>query len=252
MNNGLYPKFVQINNHQFAVDIFNAVSLFAKNNFCGWLVAETPAQDEEPFPMATWEERHKARSIIKFNFDETELKTGAKLSRAPTPYPKELRALAKHARNLSNLKGESEGKQVVGRRSSREESGKTKDDGKVTGEYQAAAALPAQVSGFGVQIYFTTLVHAKRKNELQSGKTNYKAERRITKRNDELQSGTTNYKAERRITKRNDKLQSGTTNYKAERQITKRNDKLQSGKANYKAERQITKRKDEGRGESYV
>lgn len=54
--------------------------------------------------MATWEERHRVRSIIKFSFDDAELKTGAKLSRAPTPYPKELRALAKHARNIAASK----------------------------------------------------------------------------------------------------------------------------------------------------
>lgn len=64
--------------------------------------AEVKRENEEPFPMATWEEKHRARSLIKFSFDETELKSGARLSRAPTPYPKELRALAKHARNLAS------------------------------------------------------------------------------------------------------------------------------------------------------
>lgn len=64
---------------------------------------------------------------IKFCFDDQEaLKTGSRLARAPTPYPKELRALAKHARNLSQARtsvgsGEEGVVTVVGRRESREE-----------------------------------------------------------------------------------------------------------------------------------
>ncbi|XP_018015311.1 nascent polypeptide-associated complex subunit alpha, muscle-specific form isoform X1 [Hyalella azteca] len=75
-------------------------------------------KDEEPFPMATWEEKHRARSLIKFSFDENELKTGAKLSRAPTPYPKELRALAKHAKSVVAGSKALEGEVVLGRRAS--------------------------------------------------------------------------------------------------------------------------------------
>ena len=48
-----------------------------------------------------------ARSHIKFTFDRSEPESAAaaqgRLLRAPTPYPKELKELAKHARNLQKL-----------------------------------------------------------------------------------------------------------------------------------------------------
>ena len=61
---------------------------------------------EENFPGPDWDEKRRAKSHIKFAFDAEVDKPG-KLTRAPTPYPKELKALAKHARNLQSVKGES-------------------------------------------------------------------------------------------------------------------------------------------------
>ncbi|KAF2367699.1 Leucine-rich repeat [Trinorchestia longiramus] len=99
------------------------------------------SKGEEPFPMATWEEKHRARSIIKFSFDETEPKTGAKLSRAPTPYPKELRALAKHARSLAAGGSKATGSEgVQGRRASHDVIGIDSKEGVVVEEGKRKSA----------------------------------------------------------------------------------------------------------------
>ena len=56
-----------------------------------------------PQQLAALEADLAARSHIKFAFDSCEPSAQGRLLRAPTPYPKELRELAKHARNLQKL-----------------------------------------------------------------------------------------------------------------------------------------------------
>ncbi|CAL4067329.1 unnamed protein product, partial [Meganyctiphanes norvegica] len=58
-----------------------------------------PSSDNIP---ADWEEQRRRKSLIKFATDGEPDKPG-NLRRAPTPYPKELKALAKHARNVYAL-----------------------------------------------------------------------------------------------------------------------------------------------------
>ncbi|XP_076035613.1 uncharacterized protein LOC143021773 isoform X2 [Oratosquilla oratoria] len=61
-----------------------------------------PVNEPDDFEASEWEEERKSKMLIKFSFD-TDMDKPGRLSRAPTPYPKELKALAKHARNLHNL-----------------------------------------------------------------------------------------------------------------------------------------------------
>ena len=56
-----------------------------------------------PQQLAALEADLAARSHIKFAFDRAEPASQGRLLRAPTPYPKELKELAKHARNLQKL-----------------------------------------------------------------------------------------------------------------------------------------------------
>lgn len=58
--------------------------------------------ETDTFPGQGWDEQRRAKTLIKFAFDGDVDKPG-RLTRAPTPYPKELKALAKHARNLHSL-----------------------------------------------------------------------------------------------------------------------------------------------------
>lgn len=58
--------------------------------------------EADTFPGQGWDEQRRAKTLIKFAFDGDVDKPG-RLTRAPTPYPKELKALAKHARNLHSL-----------------------------------------------------------------------------------------------------------------------------------------------------
>lgn len=67
----------------------------------------------DPFPGQGWDEQRRAKTLIKFAFDGDIDKPG-RLTRAPTPYPKELKALAKHARNLNSLQKDSGRQFVVG------------------------------------------------------------------------------------------------------------------------------------------
>ncbi|KAK4292424.1 hypothetical protein Pmani_034804 [Petrolisthes manimaculis] len=71
------------------------------------------AVEEDTFPGAGWEEQRRARTLIKFAFEGDVDKPGGRLSRAPTPYPKELKALARHARNLSALQKDPQRHQFV-------------------------------------------------------------------------------------------------------------------------------------------
>ena len=50
-------------------------------------------------------EARRARRLIHFAADGEDIAPG-RLTRVPTPYPKELRALSKHSRNLKALKKE--------------------------------------------------------------------------------------------------------------------------------------------------
>ncbi|KAK7083033.1 hypothetical protein SK128_009244 [Halocaridina rubra] len=70
--------------------------------------------ETDTFPGQGWDEQRKAKTLIKFAFDGDVDKPG-RLTRAPTPYPKELKALAKHARNLSSLQKDSSKQFVLGR-----------------------------------------------------------------------------------------------------------------------------------------
>lgn len=77
------------------------------------LTVYTEAVEEDNFPGAGWEEQRRARTLIKFAFEGDVDKPGGRLSRAPTPYPKELKALARHARNLSALQKDPQRNQFV-------------------------------------------------------------------------------------------------------------------------------------------
>lgn len=69
--------------------------------------------EPDTFPGQGWDEQRRAKTLIKFAFDGDVDKPG-RLTRAPTPYPKELKALAKHARNLHSLQKDSAaGRQFV-------------------------------------------------------------------------------------------------------------------------------------------
>ena len=69
--------------------------------------------EPDNFPGQGWDEQRRAKTLIKFAFDGDVDKPG-RLTRAPTPYPKELKALAKHARNLNSLqKDTAVGRQFV-------------------------------------------------------------------------------------------------------------------------------------------
>ncbi|XP_068200291.1 erbin-like isoform X2 [Palaemon carinicauda] len=70
--------------------------------------------EADNFPGQGWEEQRKAKTLIKFAFDGDVDKPG-RLTRAPTPYPKELKALAKHARNLNSLQKDTARQFVLGR-----------------------------------------------------------------------------------------------------------------------------------------
>lgn len=70
--------------------------------------------EADTFPGQSWEEQRRAKTLIKFAFDGDVDKPG-RLMRAPTPYPKELKALAKHARNLHSLQKDSARQFVLGR-----------------------------------------------------------------------------------------------------------------------------------------
>ncbi|GAB6026624.1 leucine rich repeat containing [Chamberlinius hualienensis] len=56
------------------------------------------SSDVDSFQLSVWEEQRPHRQQIKFAYDEKLDKPG-KLIRNPTPYPKELKSHAKHARN---------------------------------------------------------------------------------------------------------------------------------------------------------
>lgn len=64
--------------------------------------------EPDTFPGQGWDEQRRAKTLIKFAFDGDVDKPG-RLTRAPTPYPKELKALAKHARNLHSLQKDTAG-----------------------------------------------------------------------------------------------------------------------------------------------
>lgn len=70
--------------------------------------------EKDTFPGKGWDEQRRAKTLIKFAFDGDVDKPG-RLTRAPTPYPKELKALAKHARNLHSLQKDTARQFVVAR-----------------------------------------------------------------------------------------------------------------------------------------
>ncbi|XP_042879925.1 mucin-12-like isoform X2 [Penaeus japonicus] len=70
--------------------------------------------ETDTFPGQGWDEQRRAKTLIKFAFDGDVDKPG-RLTRAPTPYPKELKALAKHARNLHSLQKDPSRQFVLGR-----------------------------------------------------------------------------------------------------------------------------------------
>ncbi|XP_071512851.1 uncharacterized protein [Panulirus ornatus] len=70
--------------------------------------------EADTFPGQGWDEQRRAKTLIKFAFDGDVDKPGH-LTRAPTPYPKELKALAKHARNLHSLQKDAGRQFVLGR-----------------------------------------------------------------------------------------------------------------------------------------
>nr|XP_045595962.1 mucin-17-like isoform X1 [Procambarus clarkii]XP_045595963.1 mucin-17-like isoform X1 [Procambarus clarkii] len=70
--------------------------------------------EADTFPGQSWDEQRRAKTLIKFAFEGDVDKPG-RLTRAPTPYPKELKALAKHARNLHSLQKDPARQFVLGR-----------------------------------------------------------------------------------------------------------------------------------------
>lgn len=87
--------------------------------------------EADTFPGQGWDEQRKAKTLIKFAFDGDVDKPG-RLTRAPTPYPKELKALAKHARNLNSLQKDASRQFVLGR---------TQDSNKVSA---SSVVIPAK------------------------------------------------------------------------------------------------------------
>ncbi|KAF0305446.1 Erbin [Amphibalanus amphitrite] len=100
-----------------------------------------------PQQLAALEADLAARSHIKFAFDHSSEPTvQGRLLRAPTPYPKELRELAKHARNLQKLERRPEHSLVV----ANERVGTSPPPyhiaavhSRMAGEFAAAAPAPA-------------------------------------------------------------------------------------------------------------
>lgn len=69
---------------------------------------QIPSIPEDDKPLTEEEiEARRARRMIHFASDG-DAKPSGRLTRVPTPYPKELRALAKHTKNILALKKEKE------------------------------------------------------------------------------------------------------------------------------------------------
>ena len=56
------------------------------------------------FHAAVWEEERSKRSLVKWAGEEQDLDKTGNLRRAPTPFPKEMRAMAKKVENLRDKK----------------------------------------------------------------------------------------------------------------------------------------------------
>ncbi|XP_047500097.1 mucin-12-like isoform X3 [Penaeus chinensis] len=93
--------------------------------------------ETDTFPGQGWDEQRRAKTLIKFAFDGDVDKPG-RLTRAPTPYPKELKALAKHARNLHSLQKDPSRQFVLGR---------SEDAGRVSSPAQPAKEDSEVASG---------------------------------------------------------------------------------------------------------
>ena len=61
------------------------------------------------FHAAVWEEERTKRSLVKWAGEEHDLDKTGNLRRAPTPFPKEMRAMAKKVENLREKRRVSEG-----------------------------------------------------------------------------------------------------------------------------------------------
>ena len=56
------------------------------------------------FHAAVWDEERSKRSLVKWAGEEQDLDKTGNLRRAPTPFPKEMRAMAKKIENLRDKK----------------------------------------------------------------------------------------------------------------------------------------------------
>ena len=56
------------------------------------------------FHAAVWDEERSKRSLVKWAGEEQDLDKTGNLRRAPTPFPKEMRAMAKKVQNLRDKK----------------------------------------------------------------------------------------------------------------------------------------------------
>lgn len=61
------------------------------------------------FHAAVWEEERSKRSLVKWAGEEQDLDKTGNLRRAPTPFPKEMRAMAKKVQNLREKRRVAEG-----------------------------------------------------------------------------------------------------------------------------------------------
>lgn len=61
------------------------------------------------FQPGAWEEERSKRSLVKWAGEEQDLDTTSHLRRAPTPFPKEMRAMAMKAQALREKKRGAEG-----------------------------------------------------------------------------------------------------------------------------------------------
>ena len=61
------------------------------------------------FHAAVWEEERLKRSLVKWAGEEQDLDKTGNLRRAPTPFPKEMRAMAKKVQNMREKKRVVEG-----------------------------------------------------------------------------------------------------------------------------------------------
>ena len=60
--------------------------------------------DTDSFHPSMWEEERQQRRQIKFDLGELDEAALGRLTRTPTPYPKEMKQRIQHVRNMAQLK----------------------------------------------------------------------------------------------------------------------------------------------------